>query len=424
MKKKLPAIFGILIPIVLGIILFLLLRTFDSIKSNNTPIATIVPTTTAVPSATPLPTSTPSPTPEPTPTPTPAPTPTPGPVTVCLGGDLMCLGGQQTLAKQPDGTFNFNNSFSLIKDHLNNCDIAVANLETVISESTPLTINQRIKLNNIPLCNGPEEYLAAVKEAGFTAICTANNHSMDGDYIGINETLQKLNEYGFVHTGMYEPPFETDASVPPQESSQRYIIMEKNGIKIGLVAFTDLINLRSLYKEKELQQVINCYSKELAEQLISEAKAAGADYVIVYNHWGNENTHDVTNEQKKMATELADAGANIIIGSHPHCLQGFELLRASDGREVPCYYSLGNLVSSMAKDINNDTALITITLHYTPEGVQLKDMDIMPCHVFVRLNGKPHVIVPLSYPLENKTYLSELEKARDRIRAVLPWEKE
>ena len=285
-------------------------------------------------------------------------------------------------------------------------------------------MDQKIKLNNIPLCNGPEEYLAAVKDAGFTTICTSNNHSMDGDVLGVNETIQKLNEYGFIHTGMYETPLDADDTASSGEPPQRFVIMEKNGIKIGLVAFTDLVNLRRLYKEADLQRIVNCYSKEFAEQLISEAKNAGADYVVVYSHWGNENTHEVSDDQKKIARELADAGADLIIGSHPHCLQGKEYIISSDGREVPCYYSLGNLVSSMAKDINNDTALVTVTLHYTPEGVQLANTEIMPCHVFSRLDGKPHIIVPLSYETENKTYLSVLKKAGDRIRSVLPWEAE
>ncbi|MBR2407504.1 MAG: CapA family protein [Lachnospiraceae bacterium] len=432
MKKKLLSVLIITILLALGVILWLFIKKPENSNKEATPAATGVPTAAPqetatplpAPTATPEPTPTPVPTSTPAPTPTPTPTPTPGPVTVCLGGDLMCLGVQQSFAKQPDGSFYFNESFSIIKEHLKNCDFAIANLETLISESAPLTLNYKTGKTGKPHCNGPEEYLAAVKDAGFTVLCTSNNHSVDNGIVGINETIEKLNAYGFLHIGMYEKELATDDSAAATEPRERFLILEKNGIKIGLVAFTELINLRSLMEHEELEQVVNYYSKEFAEELISQAKAAGADYIIAYNHWGNENTHTVTDSQRKHAVELAEAGADLIIGTHSHCLQGSEVLLASDGREVPCYYSLGNLVSSMARDINNDTALITVTLHYTEDGVRLKETDIMPCHVFARLDGKPHVIVPLDYPLESKTYLSELKKAGDRIRPVLPWETE
>lgn len=390
-------------------------------KKSNQPVTS--PTVTNTPTATPSPTPTVIPTP--TLEPAPSPEPTPSPVTICLGGDLMCLGGQQRSAQTADGGFDFTNSFSIIKDHLTSCDFAIANLETMISGSYPLTKDYTYGETGSPHCNGPEEYLAAIKEAGFTALCGSNNHTVDCGTTGINETIQKLEQYGLLCTGMYQSasPSDTDTEnevgSAPEKNTPRYLILEKNGIKIGLVAFTELINLRDQFQKEDLEQVVNCYNKTFAEELISEAKEAGADYVIAYNHWGSENTHDVRSYQRVHAKELADAGADLIIGTHSHCLQGTDVILAADGREVPCYYSLGNLVSSMQREINNDTALITITLHYTENGVRLKDTQIMPCHVFSRLDGRPHVIVPVSYPLEKESQQAELTKAKERIAEVL-----
>lgn len=425
MKRKTILQILLLFFMLSGIGLSFLYRTGDSNQAATFSDATPVSTPTLTPSPTPAPTPTPVPTPTPEPSPTPVPTPTPSPITVCLGGDLMCLGGQQRSAQTPDGGFDFTNSFSIIKEHLKNCDFAIANLETMISESYPITKDCTYGKTGSPHCNGPEEYLAAVKDAGFTALCGSNNHTVDCGKEGINETIQKLEQYGLLYTGMYQStsPSETNADDRSEhtvkDSIPRYLILEKNGIKLGLVAFTELINLRDQFKKDDLEQVVNCYSKEFAKELISEAKEAGADYIIAYNHWGSENTHEVRSSQKTHAKELAEAGADLIIGTHSHCLQGTELIITSDGREVPCYYSLGNLVSSMQRQINNDTALVTITLQYTPDGVVLTDTQIMPCHVFSKLNGKPHVIVPLSYPLEQESRRLELIQAEKRIEGVL-----
>ena len=347
-------------------------------------------------------------------TPSLVPTPTPSVVTLCLTGDLMCLGGQQNAAALKDGGYDFSGSFGLIKDYLESCDFAIGNLETLISPGFPYTAQMKYVEEDCPNCNGPVAYLDAVKDAGFDVLFTCNNHSLDAGLMGIHETLQHLDDYGFLHTGTY-PTSNQDMEVP----ERRFVILEKNGIKIGLVAFTELINLRESLPKAELEQVINCYSRSYADELIGEAKAAGADFIIAYNHWGSENTHDVREYQRTHAQAFAEAGADFVIGTHPHCLQESELLYTEDGRAVPCFYSLGNLVSSMLREINNDTVLVKLTLRRVGDAVVLENTDITACHVLSYYNGKPHVIVPVSYPVEKESHREELVAAEERILEVL-----
>ncbi|MBQ9119034.1 MAG: CapA family protein [Lachnospiraceae bacterium] len=386
---------------------------------TNTPTNTPIPTPdTEIPTDAPTPTPI-TETPVDTPTVTPIPIPgtdadvTPAPdadtVTLCLTGDLMCLAGQQFATELADGSHDYSGSFALIQDYLQSCDFAIGNLETLLSESNPYTTAAK-EVNGSPNCNAPADYLASLKAAGFTSLVTANNHSLDGGKTGIDETLQHLDEYGFCHTGTYASNDTT---------TERFILLEKNGITIGLVAFTELINQRDSLPVSELEQVINCYSEEFAAEVIAAARAAGADFIIAYNHWGSENTHEVRSYQRTHAQALADAGADLIIGSHPHCLQELESLEAADGRSVPCFYSLGNLVSSMARDINNDTVLLTVTLHRNEDIVAAESMDILPCHVFGYLNGKPHVIVPNTHSFERADQQTELQEAEARIADIL-----
>ena len=95
------------------------------------------------------------------------PTPTPSVVTLCLTGDLMCLGGQQNAAAKKGGGYDFSGSFALIKDYLQGGDFAIGNLETVISPGFPYTAQMKYVEEDCPNCNAPPEYLEAVRDAGF-----------------------------------------------------------------------------------------------------------------------------------------------------------------------------------------------------------------------------------------------------------------
>lgn len=327
--------------------------------------------------------------------------------TICLTGDLMCLAGQQFSACTDEG-FDFSGTFCLINEYLKEHDLVIGNLETLISESNPLTKDMKT-VNSAPFCNGPKEFLAAVSEAGFSALITANNHSLDAGTKGIDETLAVLDDFGILHTGTF---YENS-------NENRYIIINKNGINIAVISFTELINQRSALPTERLNRVINCYDPDLAAEYIASARDDGADFVIVYNHWGSENTHDVHTYQRQHAAELAEAGADLIIGSHPHCLQEYEQLTTADGRSVLAFYSLGNLVSSMARDINNDTVLLSVTLRKTSDDkTKIENHSLKYCYVFSSLDGKKHVITPLDYAIENNIRTKECNASYERISNV------
>ncbi len=358
-------------------------------------------------------------------------------VTLCLAGDLMCLAGQQYTAERADGSHDYTDSFSLISGILESCDFTVANLETILSESNPYSTAERL-VNEQPNCNAPADYLGSLKQAGVTHLVTANNHSLDGGAVGVRETIKCMEEYGFPHIGTYRP----------EDTGKRFLMLKKNGLCIALIAFTELVNQRESVTAQQLSRLIDCYGRQAAADRIAAARADGADFVIVYMHWGSENTHEVRAYQRQHAQELADAGADLIIGSHPHCLQEQEELLASDGRSVPCFYSLGNAVSSMTRDINHDTVLVLLTLQRSGSGqttaedagqipentaqdpgnagtslpapASIRKLELVPCHVLSALNGKYRVITPTSSLVEDKKAASELAAAEERIFMIFP----
>ncbi len=346
-------------------------------------------------------------------------------VTLCLMGDLMCLAGQQYTAEQSDGSHDYTGSFHLLRDTFSSFDFVIGNLETTLSKSNPYSTKER-EVNEQPNCNAPADYLASLKWAGITHLVTANNHSLDGGLVGIEETIAHLDEYGIPHTGTY----------CEDEDGAHYMMMEKNGIRIAVLSFTELINQRALVTKTQLSKIIDSYSKTKVRENIEKAREDGADFVIVYEHWGSENVHEVRDYQKSHAKEIAEAGADLIIGSHPHCLQEMEYISTSDGRDVPCFYSLGNVVSSMTREINHDTVFVQICLEQSteesfesaeetdtpssPKSVTISSLTWLSCHVLTSFDGHFRVITPVDHKVSDKKTIKELAEAKTRIEKILP----
>ena len=116
---------------------------------------------------------------------------------------------------------------------------------------------------------------------------------------------------------------------------------------------------------------------DVMEQQVRQA-AQLADFVVVGTHWGVEDSHTITDAQRALAQQLADWGADVIVGTHPHVLQNAGWLTAADGRQVFVAYSLGNFLSTQSKKDQLIGAVLTLQLQKTtsPDGaVQLEVLD-------------------------------------------------
>ena len=118
-------------------------------------------------------------------------------------------------------------------------------------------------------------------------------------------------------------------------------------------------------------------SRETVCGRIEQAKQE-ADFVIVFPHWGTEDTFSPDNDQLTWAQEMADAGADLIIGGHTHTLQPVELLTAADGRDVPVYYSLGNFLSHQKEKMNLLGGMASVTIVKDADGTHVSEYDLQP----------------------------------------------
>ncbi len=386
-----------------------------------TPTVAVAQPVAAPPSPSPSPLPTPTITPAPTPTPTPT-LPPPSKANILAVGDLLCLGAQLSDA-HVGKEYIFDQCFAQIKPIISSADLALGNLETLIAQDYPYTATKKyeeitvtptegppyttmVSVGGSPILNAPESYLRAVMDSGFDVFATANNHAFDRGANGVLQTMQKLNEYGAKHTGSYTLP-----------DDKKPLIVTVNGINIGVVSFTDISNKKP---SGDSAFMLDRYNEEQLAASIAAAKSAGADFIAVYIHWGNENTHKVTSRQKKMAQFIADSGADIILGSHAHCTQPFASIETERG-PVPVIYSMGNFIGSMGRTINKDSVIVSFVLekdNATGE-TKLLELTYIPTLCANTADGN-YVVLPADLnSIATSKYANSLTKSRNRTIAVL-----
>lgn len=335
-------------------------------------------------------------------------------VIICAG-DLMCEPAMSEAAYF-DGKYCFNHFFKYISPVLKSADLALANLETIVSDKIPYAHEiHKVAHETGPRyhCNAPVEYLEALRYAGFDGLVLANNHNADGGYEGIIDTLNNIDEYGFMRTGMFKDADES-----------RVLVVNINNIKVGILSYTEHIN-RDLDEEiltkKGCEIMLNRYSKEKLKEDIANAKEQGAEFILSYIHLkGKEYSTTVLDRQRVTAQEMADAGVDCVVGTHMHCIQEYDVLESSDGRRVPVMYSLGNFITSDSTgNITRKSVLYKLVLTRENGDVVLSDESYIPCRVVEGTLKSFYTVFPTQAEYRNNRESSLLEQAQEEIAAVI-----
>lgn len=276
--------------------------------------------------------------------PTEAPTETKAPVTLrmlSVGDNLIHDGIYEQAKKRAGGNgYDFSYCYARVKDTIASADVATINQETIVAKS--------YAPSGYPLFNSPQELGQTVVDTGFDVVNLANNHMLDKTSKGLAEAIDFWDATGLARTGAYKDTQDLE--------SVEYI--EKNGLKIGLVGITQYTNGLTLPSDSPLQYILTS-DEATIERKIKAAKAQ-CDVVLVNVHWGSEYTTTPAQEQRNLAKKMADWGANVIIGHHPHVLQPVEWIENSDGTRTLVAYSLGNFISQQ----NTAARVIGGMLHY------------------------------------------------------------
>lgn len=267
-------------------------------------------------------------------------------ITILGAGDDLIHSTIYNRAKKLSGGegYDFDPMYERVSSRIQNADIAVINQESILASKVA-------PISGYPLFNSPTEVGDELVHLGFDVINQANNHVLDMGEKGIKAALDYWDTQPVTAIGAYR----NDADL------QNIRIVEAKGIKTAQIGITEMTNGLYLPKNSDYR-ILYASDTELIKSLIQKAKSM-ADVVVVSVHWGTEDTYTLTDQQKKLAQEMVDWGADIIFGNHPHVVQQLTLLtRASDGARCPVIFAFGNFISGQLYGRNMVSGLLTVTM--------------------------------------------------------------
>ncbi len=255
---------------------------------------------------------------------------------------------------------NLDYPFEHVVDSLRKADIVFVNLESQLSDQKGITEHPKYNM----VFTGPPGGAAALKRANISVVSTANNHAYDYGIRALRETIENLQTAGVSYVGTsVDSVGETAAAV-----------VEQGGTKFGFLAYTQFVNPKGNWGGR-----IALYEAERVRRDI-EALRAAVDFVVVSYHAGAEYVDAPSPQLQKEFRYLVECGADLVVGHHPHYVQGIQRYR---GKLV--LYSLGNFVfyqpqrewarfglGATLEIVKDSTAarVAAVTLHAVRAGLQ------------------------------------------------------
>ncbi|MED4015223.1 CapA family protein [Sutcliffiella cohnii] len=299
-------------------------------------------------------------------------------VTLSAVGDLLIHDSVYHTAETADG-YDFKPMINPVKQFLMETDISIANQETIIGGT-------EIGLSNYPSFNSPFEVADALLDAGIDIVSIANNHTLDRGERAIMNAIGHYEKIGMQYTGGYKD----------EEDRDTLRTITKNGLVFSFLSYTYGTNGIPIPQGKDY--LVNLIERDRIERDIAHARKH-SDIVVVSMHWGVEYVLYPNQEQESLAQFLADAGADIVIGHHPHVLQPMQFIEKKDGGKMFVVYSLGNFLSAQVgnyKDIGGIVQLrIAKTIDKDGSHVNIEVDQFIPTYVSQLRSAKYH-IVPLA----------------------------
>lgn len=296
-------------------------------------------------------------------------------LTLAFAGDTMAAGRVAPYLEE----MGYEYPFQQVKGIFDQADLTMLNLETSISLRGEAADKQFAFRSHPDLAK-------AMAWAGVDLVTLANNHTLDYGQEALLDTFQHLQAFGIDYVG---------AGVDQNEaySARLYDI---KGTKVAYLGFSRVLPSVDWYATETRPGLASGYQVERMLGIVADVKAQ-ADLCVVYMHWGKELEDYPREGDVEVAYQLIDAGADLVIGAHPHVLQGFEWY---NGKLIA--YSLGNFVFTTSfQDVARQS------------GVLLVDIDL-------NTNQQQATFHPLKieYGAVWETDVDEREEILNRLRAL------
>lgn len=277
----------------------------------------------------------------------------PDQVTITFAGDILFDENYMIMERVKDSRNIADGVQPGLIAEMKSADIMMLNNEFPYSDRGTPTQGKKFTFRAKPSA------VSYLNDMGVDVVALANNHAYDYGEPAFMDTMSILEEAGITYVGAGRNLQEARRPV-------YYII---NNMKIAIVAATQIEKLDNPDTKGATDSsagVLRCWNGDNLLETVREAKA-NSDFVIVYLHWGTENEAAIDWAQEKQAPEVVAAGADLIIGAHPHCLQRISVVQG-----VPVMYSLGNFWFN-SKTV--DTGMIKVTLNQNG----LQSYQFIPC---------------------------------------------
>lgn len=302
-------------------------------------------------------------------------------------GDIMFHQPQTRYANNFDGSYDYSESFSDVKDFIRDSDLSIGNFET--------TSNPNREYSGFPTFNTPPSTLYYLKDAGFDVLSTMNNHTLDTGLEGIDTTLDAISSASLESFGT------------SKDGEEKFNLININNIKVGLLSYSYSLNgLESILDTEEKQSKVNLLNnEENIKADIEKLKDLGSDIILIYPHWGQEYQSHINDSQREMAHKMLEWGGDIIIGNHPHVVQPTENYITLDGRNCFIAYSCGNFISNQRRETlgsnipnskrseQNIAYEIIIEKDFNNEESIIKEVIYHPMWVGLRQGNKDKLVV-------------------------------
>lgn len=282
-------------------------------------------------------------------------------------GDNLIHGAIYYYNNNGDGTYNFTDIYENTNKYTQTADIAYINQETICGGT-------ELGLSTYPSFNGPYDVLDAVNAAGFDWVAASSNHSLDAGIQGI------LNQLNYLKKNY--PDIKVTGSHRTKEEAEATQVIERNGVRIGILGYTYGLNGYQIPEGKEY--MIDLIDKEKMKADVEKLKEV-SDVQAVSMHWGTEYSFEPNEEQMELAQFLSDLGVDVIIGEHPHVIQPMDYVTGKDGNKTLVIYSLGNFLSAQDDHVNMLGGMARFTLSYNAatKDVAFKDVEFMPTVTYI-----------------------------------------
>jgi len=292
-------------------------------------------------------------------------------IVMMFAGEILCSAGLR------GADMDFFGAFDNVKHILAKADYSAGVFDMGCCGKTPFEYEQR-RLSSVPIKpNAPKSFLSAIADAGFDAVVTAGDNSLSNGIDGLKETIGTIKGLGLQNIGAF---------------GDNPVVVSIKGFKVGFAA----VNLVSQGDDEDA--VINYgakYDREYFVELVNMSKSMGAEFIVIFAHWGAADSHQIRKSQLDEAKFMANSGADLIVGAHTHTVQYFGVIPTKDGRRVPCAYSLGNFLTSASEMSDHRSGAILRVELSRSRGKPSVECSYIPCF---SERGKSGVYATAAYP--------------------------